>query len=217
MVVWPPRRTCVFIVFDRDNASPAPADPFPARAALWIRAQRDRFRPHSRPLTAAERACLRAHLPPVLLRTVRLAVVPSLAPPDLRSAPRALRLDQLLDVTDLEAFTFIDTIVLSRARMPPPERVLRLLFHEMVHTVQYRHLGAQEFARLYLDGWVRAGHEYQSIPLERQAFALEARFARRPGRAIPVERLVRDTFRSAAAGSPPRPAGAERRSGGAKR
>lgn len=50
-----------------------------------------------------------------------------------------------------------------------------LLFHETVHTVQYRLLGVPEFARLYVKGFL-ATRSYHDIPLERCAFELESRF-----------------------------------------
>jgi hypothetical protein len=51
-----------------------------------------------------------------------------------------------------------------------------LLFHELVHVVQFRLLGVQRFARLYTRGFLSTG-SYLGIPLERCARDLESRFA----------------------------------------
>ena len=53
---------------------------------------------------------------------------------------------------------------------------LLLLFHEMVHVVQYRLLGVNVFATHYVGGFF-AGLSYENIPLERCAFLLGRRFA----------------------------------------
>jgi hypothetical protein len=45
-----------------------------------------------------------------------------------------------------------------------------------VHVVQYRHLGVSSFADLYVRGFLNGG-SYEEIPLEKQAYELEARFA----------------------------------------
>jgi hypothetical protein len=50
-----------------------------------------------------------------------------------------------------------------------------LLFHELVHVVQYRLLGVSAFANLYVRGFLRGGSDHD-IPLECCAFELEHRF-----------------------------------------
>ena len=175
----------------RLNLHSAVPTPAVRQAAVWIRTQRERLRPRARPLSAAERAAFAPHLPAIVLRSARIIVVPSVTRPPAAGAPRDLRLNRLLDFADLQAITFADTIAMSRAGMPPPEQVMPLLFHELVHVVQYRQLGVVRFVRRYLEGWAASGHDYGRIPLERQAFDLEKRLARRPHRSIPVDTLVR--------------------------
>jgi len=50
-----------------------------------------------------------------------------------------------------------------------------LLFHELVHVEQYRQLGVPRFSELYVRGFLTGGG-YEGIPLERNAYALGARF-----------------------------------------
>jgi len=59
-----------------------------------------------------------------------------------------------------------------------------LHFHELVHVIQWRLLGAEEFLALYADGLERFG--YRKSPLEVMAFSLQHRF-QREGKAFCVE------------------------------
>lgn len=70
----------------------------------------------------------------------------------------------------IAAITF-DNVIVAREVLGP-----RLLFHELVHVVQFRLLGIDSFSRLYVRGFVSRG-TYAEIPLERCAFGLERRFA----------------------------------------
>jgi hypothetical protein len=70
----------------------------------------------------------------------------------------------------IAAITF-DHVIAAREALVP-----QLLFHELVHVVQYRLLGVNRFARLYVRGFLSRG-AYSDIPLERCASALEQRFA----------------------------------------
>jgi len=76
----------------------------------------------------------------------------------------------LPDFELMAAITFVDTVV-SYERFAD-----RLLFHELVHVVQYEKLGLKSFAAKYLKGFLRGG-SYEAIPLEKNAYELEARFA----------------------------------------
>jgi len=67
------------------------------------------------------------------------------------------------------AITFDDMIA---ARQSLSDGVL---FHELVHVVQFRLLGLREFSRQYVEGFLESG-SYEGIPLEICAYALEARF-----------------------------------------
>ena len=52
----------------------------------------------------------------------------------------------------------------------------RLLVQELVHVVQYEKLGLADFAAKYVRGFLSGG-SYEAIPLEMNAYELEARFA----------------------------------------
>jgi hypothetical protein len=70
----------------------------------------------------------------------------------------------------MAAITFVDTVVFHE---PFANRVL---FHELVHVVQYEKLELMEFAAKYVRGFLNGG-SYEAIPLERNAYELDGRFA----------------------------------------
>lgn len=63
-----------------------------------------------------------------------------------------------------------------------------LHFHELVHVVQWRHLGPERFVLAYALGHLRAGG-YDTNPLETMAYDLQSRFEDDP-RPFAVEPLV---------------------------
>jgi len=74
----------------------------------------------------------------------------------------------LPDFTTMPAITFDDVVIFHDPLTP------QLIFHEMVHVVQYRLLGIDEFARLYVRGYLHGG--YRGTPLEVCAYELDGRF-----------------------------------------
>jgi hypothetical protein len=74
----------------------------------------------------------------------------------------------LPDFTTMAAITFDDVVVFHDPLTP------QLIFHELVHVLQYRLLGVAEFARLYVRGYLQGG--YEGTPLEVCAYQLDGRF-----------------------------------------
>jgi hypothetical protein len=74
----------------------------------------------------------------------------------------------LPDFTTMPAITFDDVVVFHEPLTP------QLIFHELVHVVQYRLLGVDEFARLYVRGYLHGG--YIGTPLEICAYELDGCF-----------------------------------------
>ena len=83
----------------------------------------------------------------------------------------------------------VDTILISQAVSPADP--LRLMFHELVHAVQYEILGLDEFSRQYVRGIVEGEFDYYRIPLEVIAYDLDRRFSDNPGAAFSVLDEVR--------------------------
>jgi hypothetical protein len=79
----------------------------------------------------------------------------------------------------MAAITFVDTVVFHE---PFTER---LLFHELVHVVQYEKLGLNGFTAKYVTGFLSGGC-YEAIPLEMNAYELDGRFATEPTKTFSV-------------------------------
>ncbi len=91
----------------------------------------------------------------------------------------------------MAGITLGDTILIARADAVPTSEWLPLLFHELVHVVQYELLDFPEFIRRYVGGWVRNGFLYAAIPLEQHAYELETMFRSNPGEPFSVHDEVR--------------------------
>jgi len=147
-------------------------------AASYIAKQRKHFRQASKQLPASQCSHLQAFFPPAILEKVRVANAAVPSPPFYRSL-RKLGLKTIPDLSTIAGITFMDVIVHSERLSDD------LLFHELVHVVQYEVLGLKRFAERYVRGFLSTG-SYDDIPLERQAYALEARFTKRPKEAFSV-------------------------------
>jgi hypothetical protein len=127
--------------------------------AAYIAIQRNRFARVAQPLPPDLRISLQPYFSAALLDDTRLLVTPTLPWP-LPTDILGLTLDHLILIRD----GFLSPL---------------LLFHELIHVAQYRHLGISTFARLYTHGFF-ATRSYQRIPLERCAYELEYRFVTDP-------------------------------------
>ena len=138
--------------------------------ARYIQTQRDRLVAAASPLTEASKLRLRQHFSDEILDRVRIVQADPLPIPDPPLYPllRLLNLD-MLEPRLTERITF-DNVIASREPMSLP-----LLFHELTHVIQYRLLGLDRFAELYVRGFLTGGG-YHGIPLETCAYALERRF-----------------------------------------
>jgi len=95
----------------------------------------------------------------------------------------------LPDFALMKAITFVDTVISHELLTDT------LLFHELVHVVQYEKLGVPDFATKYVKGFLRSG-SYEAIPLEMNAYELEARFAAAPTKTFSVEAEVEAWIRT---------------------
>jgi len=142
----------------------------------WVAAQREAFAPTSDPISEEDRAVLRHYFGNTVLQGSRLVWVDEIANPDFYAALERAGEPMPLDFRLMTGMTFVDTIVVSRSQFEGPATWRPLLFHELVHVVQYRVLGLDRFVAEYLEGWARNGFFYESIPLERMAYELQGRF-----------------------------------------
>jgi hypothetical protein len=171
------------------------------RVAAWIRRQRDQFGAAAAPLDEERARVLAPFVPGRILAKTRFVTARRRwveSPPFPRGLGR-LATRALFELRLAEAITFDDVVVLrSNLLRAPQPAALGLCFHELVHAVQYDLLGVDEFARRYTGGWIAAGFRYRSIPLEKTAYDLAARFERDPAQAFDVENAVVEDLRTTA-------------------
>ncbi len=153
------------------------------QVAAYIQNQRHTYQPGVAPLSLNQKNAMRSFFPQPALDSVRLVVLTEQRvnnPPfygalvQMGFSPAALP-----DFAHMAAITFVDTVVSYEAFTD------RLLFHELVHVVQYEKLGLEGFANKYVRGFLTGG-SYDAIPLEMNAYDLDARFAGAPTRAFSV-------------------------------
>ena len=149
--------------------------------AQYITAQRERFRPQAVPLTAAQRTMMAGFYAAEHLDAVRILVLDGERVENPQFYPMLLGMGftNLPDFSQMAAITFSDAVVSHEPFTP------RLLFHELVHVEQYRQLGIQRFAELYVRGFLSGGG-YDGIPLEVNAYTLDERFDRQPDQRFTV-------------------------------
>lgn len=150
----------------------------------YIQQQRQTYRGRAVPLDSHQKSAMQPFFPATALDSTRV-VVPTgervTNPPFYPELHRmGLEPGSLPDFSLMAAITFVDTIV---SHEPFTDR---LLFHELVHVVQYQKLGLPEFAAKYVRGFLSGG-AYEAIPLEVNAYELDARFAADPTAQFSVE------------------------------
>ena len=88
------------------------------------------------------------------------------------------------DFVHMASVTYVDVIVFH-------DRIeARPLFHGAVHAAQIAILGYERYIDLYVRAFVK-NLSWMAIPLEEQAYKLDARFAEAPGDAFSVEEEIR--------------------------
>jgi len=95
-------------------------------------------------------------------------------------------LPEFLDFENMvpDGITYKDTYFVQETKLTNES----LHFHELVHVVQWDHLGVQGFLLAYAAGL--AAHGYMDSPLERMAYALQGHFDQN-GRPADVEAFIR--------------------------
>lgn len=147
--------------------------------SAYIAEQRTAFGLKALPIPAEHIPQLQPFFPADVLSAVR--VVRGRAPePGFYTLVRMMGIRSAPAFSEMAGITFQDIVV----HVEPLG--LQLLFHELVHAVQYKHLGLDGFAARYVRGFLSGG-SYEEIPLEKQAYELEGRFAANPMAAFSVE------------------------------
>jgi hypothetical protein len=153
--------------------------------AQYISNQRKSYSPRATRLSPQQKTALGGFFEDKVLDEVRLLVLVGerVANPAFYSILTVMGFNNLPDQSRMAAITFSDTVV---SHVPLTEG---LLFHEMVHVEQYRQLGIERFADLYVRGFL-SGNGYDGIPLERNAYQLGAQYERDRAITFPVAQVV---------------------------
>jgi hypothetical protein len=149
-----------------------------ADARQWVESQRNRYRPVARGLTETEWVELERFFTPVYLDLARITWGPVVEDPPFYPELQSLGLH--FPFSAANGITYVDTIFLAESRGfhdPPP---LPLLFHELVHVVQFSILGVDRFLSRYVQGYFEHGQVYEANPLEAHAIELQGRYVSGP-------------------------------------
>lgn len=156
----------------------------------WVSSQRDFHRPRARTLSDYEKGSLARFFSSETLDEARICFVPMIKNPDFFAVFETAELPIPFDFRLMHGITFDDTILISEIRDPAENRWMPLLFHELVHMVQYKILGLEGFMQRYVVGWAENGRQYMKIPLEVQAYTLQAHFETAPKLPLDIEDRV---------------------------
>ena len=171
---------------DLKNLSPAMVSQLAAMVENYISSSREKYASQAVPLTDAQRAAMSPFFSSGVLGSARLCVlrgarVPN---PSMYSMAKMMGINNLPDFSGMAAITFVDVIVAHE------DFTDALLLHELVHVAQYAQMDMKEFAARFVNGFIQGG-SYEEIPLEKQAYELEARFSQDPTQAFSVDDEVR--------------------------
>jgi hypothetical protein len=153
------------------------------QVAEYIEQQRQTYRGKAVPLDSQHKSAMQPFFPPSALDSTRVLVLGAERVTNPPFYPELQRMGfepgSLPDFSLMAAITYMNTVV---SYEPFTDR---LQFHELVHVVQYEKLGLELFAAKYVRGFLNGG-SYDGIPLEMNAYELDARFAEAPAKAFSV-------------------------------
>ena len=151
---------------------------------LWE--QREAFLQLGRFLSEKQKERLRPYFSCNLLERVRLVELHGrrLPPPPFYQKAKSMGITNLPEMTHMASLTFVDVIVFNE------ELSERTLFHALVHGAQMQILGLELYTEFFVRSFLRTQAHF-NVPLERQAFTLEAQFAAHPSEPFPVEEQIR--------------------------
>ena len=141
----------------------------------WILEQRDLYSATARSISDDERLSLQDYYDRRILDTVRIATVDQITNPPFYGEITELGIP-ILDISSAAGITFMDCIVIQRLFEQQFPLWISILFHELVHVIQYNFLGPRKLIDLYLRAWIQNGYQYDSVLFEAQAYRLESRF-----------------------------------------
>jgi hypothetical protein len=171
---------------DLKNLPPAMVSQLVSMVEDYINSSRKKYAPQVVPLTDAQRTAMQPFFTASTLDAARLCVLHGtrVSNPSMYTMAKMMGIRNLPDFADMVAITFVDVVVSH------DEFTDALLFHELVHVVQYAQMGIKEFAKRFVSGFVQGG-SFEEIPMEKFASALETRFSQNATQVFSVDDEVR--------------------------
>ena len=139
----------------------------------WISSQNRRYLSGSRKLNEEEKEIMLRYFDEKTLDKTRLNTVPIIENPTFYPSLQEFGVTNLINFNNMAGITFGECIIFQKDLEDLNHSVL---FHELVHVVQYEILGIRKFAEKYVQGWINNGLDYYQIPLEVQAYGLQAEY-----------------------------------------
>lgn len=152
----------------------------------WVENLQDRYRPLAHPLPGPLKGTLAPFFPAAILDRVQIAEVGVIQNPPFRDEATDRGIPPTaIDFTQMEGFTLHDVVLVSMQPKPDQDPEA-LVFHELVHVVQYDLLGGvEEFMTRYVYGMRGAGWVYGMIPLEAMAYGYQRCIPERQADTLP--------------------------------
>ena len=146
-----------------------------AKIVAYMQGERSLYLRASDSLSPTWKTAMQPYFPKALLDTVKAVTLNGarIPPPPFYSEAVAMSGGHFPDFVHLASVTYIDVIVFNEII------VSRTLFHGLVHAQQMAALGLDNYVGFYLRGFLKT-RSWITIPLEAQAFQLEARFSMTP-------------------------------------
>ena len=153
--------------------------------AAYFGGERNLYLRHGEALTAELRGLLKPYFSRQLLDKVKTVTLHEarIPPPPFYAEALKITSGRFPDFVHMASVTYVDVIVFHDKIEP------RTLFHGMVHAAQIDILGFERYVDLYVRGFVK-NLSWLAIPLEDQAYKLDARFAEHPNEPFWVEREI---------------------------
>ena len=159
-------------------------------AIQWVETQRDEHRLTARNLTETEKSEFTPFFDSKILNLARIKIVSVIENPAFYSDLQDLKTPKLLNFNNVAGITFKDTILISQRFLKADSRLRSLIFHELVHVVQYEIFGVREFIARYVREWAENGFAYSAIHFEIEAYELHQRYEKNPSQGFPVAEKV---------------------------
>jgi hypothetical protein len=155
----------------------------------YFRQERERYLPKSSPLEPAWRAGIGPYFAKNLLDRIRIVKLGGerIPTPPFYAEAKAMSDGRFPDFAHMASITYLDVLVFHEEIAPRP------LFHGLVHAAQIEVLGFERYVDLYVRGFVK-NRSWVAIPLEDQAYKLDARFSCAPDQAFSVEEEIKSWY-----------------------